>query len=100
MDACHEDDWDVVFDTLLVLSDAHLLKDIVKRRPVIERRAADRTGPGPENRHAETKVIVFGFSFTREGMQVWKLVGPLVVSLLDALLNMKAPSLAANMLPA
>jgi len=96
MDACYEEDWEAVYEALVVLSDANLLKDIIKRRPVIERRAVDRGSDRAAERVPETKVVVFGFTFTREGMQVWKLIGPLIVNLLEAVRSMKNPPLSTT----
>jgi hypothetical protein len=78
MDACHERDWTTLFDVLSVLQDARLVRDVVNRNP---------TG-------VDGSVVVYGFSFSREGVVVWKRVGPLLTMLLDAVMMMKKPKLS------
>lgn len=77
MDACHEKDWDTLNDVLSVLQDARLLRDVIDRKP---------TG-------VDGSVVVYGFSFSREGIAVWKRVGPLLTMLLDAVMMMNKPKL-------
>ncbi|HTW84509.1 MAG TPA: hypothetical protein VMD91_10605 [Candidatus Sulfotelmatobacter sp.] len=81
MDACHEDDWSTLQDVLSVLQDARLLRDVADRKP---------TG-------VDASVVVYGFSFTREGVVVWKRVGPLLTMLLDAVVLMKKPQLSNSL---
>lgn len=81
MDACHEKDWTTLYDVLSVLEDARLVRDVASRTP---------TG-------VDGSVVVYGFSFSREGMVVWKRVGPLLTMLIEAVMALKRPKLSNSL---
>jgi hypothetical protein len=83
MEACHESDWATLREVLDVLSDARLVTQIQERRS-----------------KAAGQVVMYAFSFTREGLAVWGMVGPFLVALIEAFQQVTAPLLPASTVPA
>ena len=67
MDACHERDWQDLQPLLDVLRAANLVGGVrEERRPTL----------APE-------MVIYAFSFTREGADVWNVIGPTVLAVLQ-----------------